>query len=1124
MDIPPPESKRPRLAGPPPTSWQNAPDRQLPSLPATAQQPLPPPLYQQQHPGSSQTPFSRPPEQYPVVDHRRPLEHPPYDHQDPRRPGSGPMHGYHNGLPGPLPPPLPPGVSGQHPQIPPYAGQRDPMVKRAPSDEPQQYRPSSTGADHNVIQSPHHEGPGRPYPAYDPARNAQYPAPPQPSNPYPPVQSPISATEPYGNNPYGHPSPSQNPDYRLVTYPSAGRQDVKKKAQRAAQACDSCRNLKAKCDEGRPLCSTCKEKGFPCHYRDPPPKQQDKASADIMDGLARLENMLGLVNSRIDRGNTKLEQLSGEVSEIKNSQKAGVMANNSSHEGLRLKNEMGEGVPGYRNDYPRPSIGSEALQLHSNESPYGSTPDQQRAPDGLPNGGETSEEDEESGDPGPGKPSSIPVNHTTGAARLLSNTAIRLLCEGTSASSKITKNDKYPILREGRRGLLRLYGRGEGYEAPPGYERDPLVDHGPDSTPSDSHSDVSSPAGEEWGQLGGLTPPSHQPELISRGGIDSNGMPDFSRETVLDLVKSYMEHINILHPILIKSRLDLLVEHFLRGIPDSQAKPKQVSNLQAGHTSYAVGFLGSGNRNPESPGNKRKRSPVAGEYAEPHAMLDHKPGHPFRSIGSAIVLLVLALGKICQHKGKIPDAWQTDRDMDYSYGNSPTIRNGQPPSPVQSSPGMSIVSIDGERGRPRSRRTSVDGAYPARIKTRNLDVIPGLAYHALATDILGNQIAGNSLQHVHANILAGLYHGQLARVMESHGYIAAACRSLQVILRPKFERLKRAKHENAVILEKDNPLVIAFWSCLQLESDILAELPCPHSGILTYEEDMPYPHLQTAVDSYGLTTEVMESYMGQLFLRKHLNQLHHMFYHPETADPNPAMMPKSKFKEHFPTIDAALANLRYIGVIAAKMQWDATKGESATNILEARLRAKYYGAEVITYRHFVLKLLGGEEIAPGYLPKIEAPMVSSNIKRIEDIDEKVLQYAERGIRALIFSTRAFYGLGDPGKDRLIVTNIWGTAHAQWGNVVTLCAAYKNSILKQIILKFISEEGLRGLIDTTLSFLHLIATPTSALSSDYRILKRAAFKAGLLGHMPSNGPTSGSSFSSSNTGDIEASGY
>ncbi|KAG4430252.1 hypothetical protein IFR05_014263 [Cadophora sp. M221] len=1059
MDIPP--DQRPRLAGTAPTLWQNSPEgsRQLPSIPTNAQ----------------------------------PQPQQAFDHQDPRRPGSGPSHGYQNGPPAhPLPLPAPP---GQQPPMPPYAGQRDPVVKRDPSDEPQQqYRPPSTGAEHNVNPSPHHEGPGRSYhPAYDPARNQQYPPQPPLLNPYPPVQSPMSATEPYGNNPYGGlPAPR---DYQTVTYPSAGRPDIRKKAQRAAQACDSCRTLKAKCDEGRPACSTCKEKGTECRYRDPPPKQQDKASADIMDSLARLESFMSGFNNKIEHFNSKIEHLSGEVSEIKRAQKGGAVPNNSSYDAVRFKDEpAAEVVTGYRLEFPRPSVGSEVAPLLSNESPYGSTPSQPRGPDGFPQGGEISEEEEESGNPGPGKPPSIPVNHTTGAARLLTHPIIRELCQGAMNSSKI-KNEKYPILQEERRGLLRLFGRGEGYEPPPGYDKDPLVDHGTDSTPGDSHSDVSSPAGEEWGQLGGLTPPGHQPEL-TRGGIDSNGMPDFSRETVNDLVKSYMEHINIMHPILIKSHLDLLVEHFLKSIPESQAKPKQVSSLQAGHTNYAgAGFVGSGYRNPESPGNKRKRSPIAGEYADPHVIMDHKPGHPFRSIGSAIVLLVMALGKICQHKGKIPDAWHADRDLDFVYGSSPTVRNGHPPSPIQRSPGMGITSpLDGERGQPRSRRTSIDGAYPARVKPRNIDVIPGLAYYALATDVIGNQLAGNSLQHVHANILAGLYHGQLARVMESHGYIAAACRGLQVILRPKFDRLKKLKHDNMPISEKDNALIIAFWTCLQLESDIVAELPCPHSGILTYEEDMPNPNLQGAVANYSLTTEIVQSYMGQLFLRKHLNQLHNMFYQPD-ADETALFNSASKSKEHFPTIDASLANLEWITSVAANlMKWDATKGEPATNILEARLRAKYYGAEVITYRHFILKVLE---------------------KRIEEPDVKVLNYIECGIRALIFSTRAFYGLGNPGKDRLIVTNVWGTAHAQWGNVVTLQAVYKDPILNQILLRLITVEGLRELTEKTLAFLTLIASPGSALCSDYEILKYMGQKTGII---PSQGPNTRSSFSSSNTGD------
>lgn len=53
----------------------------------------------------------------------------------------------------------------------------------------------------------------------------------------------------------------------VTTYPP------RRKAIRAAQACDACRARKAKCDEGRPSCGFCKESQVLCVYREvPPPK------------------------------------------------------------------------------------------------------------------------------------------------------------------------------------------------------------------------------------------------------------------------------------------------------------------------------------------------------------------------------------------------------------------------------------------------------------------------------------------------------------------------------------------------------------------------------------------------------------------------------------------------------------------------------------------------------------------------------------------------------------------------------------------------------------------------------------------------------------------------------------
>jgi hypothetical protein len=444
--------------------------------------------------------------------------------------------------------------------------------------------------------------------------------------------------------------------------------------------------------------------------------------------------------------------------------------------------------------YPDPpSAGTVAQQQREPDFPHPSpsTPEMQTS-----DVAEDLEQPEEAGDPVKPGPSSIPVNHTTGAAKLLLVGPIAEL----AAAANPYKNkdppisfDKYPMQEEMKRGLLRVYGRGQGLDRPPGYEKDTLIDHAVEGTPSDTTSDPPTPPpGEEWGQVGGLTPPPEDTPISRLGiesqiglGVNSEGLPDMSPDIVRRLVASYMSNMNNMHPILVRSRLDSLVEVFLKTVPQESHPKRKKHSLE----SVSAGFIGA----PvvESPGAKRKRSPtVMSESYEPQSIW-HKPGHPFRSISTALVLLVLALGSICMHKERIPEL-VSDKEAEDWENSSQASRNGHPRSPLQTHSSVPDVTglpspQDADRMQPPSRRISVDTppARPGRgNRLRNLDVIPGLSYFALASDIIGNQVGGNSLQHVHVNILAGLYHGQLGRVLESHAYIASACRSLQVILNP----------------------------------------------------------------------------------------------------------------------------------------------------------------------------------------------------------------------------------------------------------------------------------------------------------------------------------------------------
>jgi hypothetical protein len=388
-------------------------------------------------------------------------------------------------------------------------------------------------------------------------------------------------------------------------------------------------------------------------------------------------------------------------------------------------------------------------------------------------------EDEVEVEPGPfvrpGVPS-IPPNHTTLAAFLLKWRPIERLVRPYLEAENVKYVDEFPIRQEERRGLLRVWGRGEGLDSSRS-DREALRDLGVMEI-RDDYSDTGAPSPADcWGAIGS------SPGPFDGKGVYGVQTPDFSESVVWKYVNSFQENIQNMHPLIIPRELNAMVKLFLDSVQQSM-------NRQSGGAPLAKFAVSSAQ--PET-GFKRKRSP-APEGAELPPVVSKSPRPMFqRSINNALVLLVLALGKICSVKDKIPDVVPVS---DVSQG-SPLARNGYPASPVQGSPpsqtshsqSVSLPSPkDGtDRSRP-SRRSSFQGGGPS-VKPgtslkRNLDVIPGLDYFAYATDIMGGQLAGTSLRHIYAYILAGLYHGQLGRVLESYAYIKEAGWALQVKMRP----------------------------------------------------------------------------------------------------------------------------------------------------------------------------------------------------------------------------------------------------------------------------------------------------------------------------------------------------
>ncbi|KAL7945666.1 hypothetical protein V8C42DRAFT_353212 [Trichoderma barbatum] len=1039
---------------------------------------------------------------------------PPQHHPGPQHPG--PQH------PGPQHP-----ISPAHTPYHTYPN-RDTIIKREPGEDLR--RPNSTGhapeslpPPPQVMSAPHpqqqhpQQHPQHPQQQQHPQQHPQQQQQQQQHPPPPPFQdnAPPPRHMNYDNGPSLPPTPSayrapsfpppptpmahqssyeQTPSYQ----PAEGFYNVystaKKKNTRASQACDQCRQLKAKCDETKP-CKTCRDKGTECRYRDPVPKATDKAQADILDGISSMQSTLANLADRFGHMDDRLTKMEAVFSRTPNFLQ---LKRDPSHE-PELK-PMSMPIPASPprapdeymvNRSPVDEMSRDQPVLSTETVPAESVPTEHTATTFMA-------EDEIEAEPGPpvppGEPA-IPINHTTLAGLLLDWDPIRELTRNHLEREGIKFISEYPISQEQNRGILKVYGRGE--DAHFRVSREATADHGNVDMGDDNMSDIvsSSPAAD-WGQLGGLSPGD---QIEYRGGVlGSDGNPDFSEHKIALYVESFKQNILNMHPIIQPKVLDEWVHQFLNDLPTVNPKPKPQPLKSAFAVSQPL----------EVTGAKRKRTPELDGPSTPGPV---RVGKPSRSIHSALVLIIIALGKVCLHQEDVPDVIFP---VDPIPHGSPVSRNGVPPSPTQGSPpGFSSHSQssgfpsprDPERGY-QSRRSSIHGASGT-VRSgyslkKNYEVIPGLEYFALATDILGNHTgAYHNMKNVYANIFAGLYHGQLARPLESFAFIHKASHKLQVIMRPSLDKLRRIKTKMEFIQEtKYNQLALAFWTCLQLESDLIAELPLPPSGLLQYENDMPQPNMSLL---QGFDQRVVDSYPAQLYLRTHLNSIHRMFYSPDDSS-------KPEGLKNVGLVAGGVSGMRWVPASFRFHEADPP----ASDILSARLRAKYWGAQMITYRPFVRQILQWSfevkrhpssphiPVMSEYRDGIIAPYIRPDTKTPSQLDPSIIELARKGVVALIESTKAFHGLGEK---RPIITNVFGTAHAQWGNLLVLSAAFKDPVLH----KFVDDGLLRNLFHKTIAFLRQSATHTSSLRIDMHILE------GLQRDLfPMDGRTA-SSFSSSN---------
>ena len=392
---------------------------------------------------------------------------------------------------------------------------------------------------------------------------------------------------------------------------------------------------------------------------------------------------------------------------------------------------------------------------------------------------------------------SFSVEHTTAAHRLLRWPAIKALLKPWSHYS-----DDYVMEMEENKGVLRVYGKGRGRDYGDGGQPGPFSpSSNSPSVRGDELHEAQSPASPPEGLWGTSfnSPPATEfrnPTHESIGGLNPDGTLKIDPPTLHRLLASYMENIHIMHPFMDKARLARMVERFAK-----RYNPSEMNVVKSPFTLPAVTLAHDSRREPSIHFQKiAKRKHSDASFHSFNSELGSMSGRSVlkpaleHSISTAIVLLVMALGRICEHQTALPgpvpdDIKETPNQRPSSYSPMPLHTDSPPPLLIRQSPTSSSHSttntsapspMSGLRLGNLSRRSSTEEPCSG---LRNVDVIPGLAYFARATDILGNLSGANDLAHVQANLLAGLFTGQLASVFESWSWIYNACRACRLLVR-----------------------------------------------------------------------------------------------------------------------------------------------------------------------------------------------------------------------------------------------------------------------------------------------------------------------------------------------------
>ncbi|KAE8151505.1 hypothetical protein BDV25DRAFT_152627 [Aspergillus avenaceus] len=236
---------------------------------------------------------------------------------------------------------------------------------------------------------------------------------------------------------------------------------------------------------------------------------------------------------------------------------------------------------------------------------------------------------------------------------------------------------------------------------------------------------------------------------------------------------------------------------------------------------------------------------------------------------------------------------------------------------------------------------------------------PGMSYFAAAWGLLPLVMMRNSVLAAQCIILASAYLFYLVRPLEAWTLLSNASLKLQLLLGDP-SRIPFYWKELSVRV---------YWNALLYESDLLAELDLPHSGIVHFEELIDLPggfEEEDDDDEEGFEGEPDETeaghepmgrdelwyFLAEIALRRLLNRVSHLIYQKDNPPTLGSLGPIVS------ELDFQLS--QWYDSLPQPIQFPLSY-KPVSNSVQTVLRLRYFACRTIIYRPYILAVFDNEQ-------------------------------------------------------------------------------------------------------------------------------------------------------------------